>query len=472
MINLITKHSCMAKKIVIVGAGTYGSYLAHCLIEKYPDIRIDLYEVGEEKIKSEEEIGYLSKLKAGIYNAASSGRFFGLGGTSAKWGGQLLFFSKNDFAHAPEMEDIVACNMKYKDRVLSRFFKDVPILEEREFKPGFFIKQGVWLKFQQRNLFNHFELQKKEQITIHRDARVVGINANNGVVSSISVKRNKSTDAEIVEADLVYLTAGAFESLRLMHVSGLVDMDKCADGFSDHVSYRCFKMETDSGKVGSHDFQFRFNNGSMITSRLVGEIDDVSFYIHPIFNEEFNLFQFLKQLIFKGKFSAEKLLATSKQFFHIFPFTLSYLVKKKLYIYKSWYLNIDMELSKSTNSVALSEENDAYNEKGIAINYNISSDTTEKLLKIKEQIRHVLQDENIRFSDLDNSNASSVKLEDIYHPYKMFIYGAGKSIFDIYNPVGNLYLFNTGLLNRSGGINPTASLFCLIEYYLENNIHI
>ena len=86
----------MKKSICIIGAGTYGSYLAYCLSEKHPDATIHLFEVGGSRIRTEAEMGYLSEVK-GSYRATSEGRYFGLGGTSAKWGGQLLFFSDKDF---------------------------------------------------------------------------------------------------------------------------------------------------------------------------------------------------------------------------------------------------------------------------------------------------------------------------------------------------------------------------------------
>ncbi len=84
------------KTICILGAGTYGSYVANAISEKYPHFKILIIEVGNEHIKSEEEIGFLSVLKQGAYKGTNKGRFFGWGGTSSRWGGQLLFFSEND----------------------------------------------------------------------------------------------------------------------------------------------------------------------------------------------------------------------------------------------------------------------------------------------------------------------------------------------------------------------------------------
>ncbi len=457
----------MNNKICIIGAGTYGSYLANAILEKYPTANVHLFDVGNSTTQSEKEIGFLSKEKSGRYKATSSGRFFGLGGTSAKWGGQLLFFSKNDFADPSGMQAIIDCNEKYRTKVLARFFKKIPALDEKDFGSGLFSRKGVWLKFSQRNMFTHFKLAGKAGITVHENARVTKLNTENGKIKSISFQSSGKNEGELFEADLFYLTSGAFESLRLMHVSGLTDIKNSA-GFSDHVSMRCFHINSSSAKIGNQDFQFRFENGSMITSRLIGETDHASFYIHPIFNERFKFFQFLKQLIFKGKFSPKLLASTFSQFIYLFPFVFSYLIKKKLYIYKSWELAIDMELSKSTNTVQLSGEADAYQQKGIDIDYAISEDSIQKLKQIKDKLAEILKKENIPFSEVENFSASSLKLEDTYHPYKLF--GAGKDFSEAYHPLSNLFLINTGLLQRAGGINPTAALFCLIEQHVEQGL--
>ncbi|WP_018343027.1 hypothetical protein [Cytophaga aurantiaca] len=456
----------MKKKIAIIGAGTYGSYLANALTEKFSDVEVHLFEVGDQNTKSEAEIGFVSKLKKGLYRATSDGRFFGLGGTSAKWGGQLLFFSNKDFSNPNGMKTVIESNITYRSKVLSRFFKQPPILTENDFGSGMFRKQGVWLKFSQRNLFNHFNLSKNKQVIIHSNVRVVKLNKVEGKIHSIAIQESHN-ESTIFEADVFYLTSGAFESLRLMHVSELIDMAEVSKGFSDHVSLRAFEIETTQTKIGSQDFQFRFENGSMITSRLIGEMDNVSYYIHPVFNEKFIFFQFLKRLIFKGDFSSKVLFSAASQAFAIFPFVYSYFFLKKLYVYKSWFLNIDIELSKSENSVVLSNEQDIYKQNGVELEYSISEDSLYKLKKIKESIAKILKENKIDFIELEDNDASSLKLEDTYHPYRLFSSDENKDITELYNPYVNLFVFNTGLLQRSGGINPTAALFCFIEHHIE-----
>jgi hypothetical protein len=459
----------MSFKIAVLGAGTYGSYLANALVEKYPFADIHLFDVGNEKIKSEQQIGFLSHTKGG-YRATTKGRFFGLGGTSAMWGGQLLFFSKKDFSNDDHMREIVDCNILFRNKVLSRFFAKVPVLDEKSVSEYLSVKQGIWLNFQRRNLYKFFRLSHRKNITVHKNCRVTRLISEDGRISAISL--NEDQKESEFKADFFYLTCGAFESIRLLHVSNILDMEESSFGFSDHISLRCFKLDSSVAKILSHDFIFRFNEGAMITSRLVGEMDDVSYYIHPIFNEDFAFFQFMKELIFKRKFSFEKFKAIGRQALLIVPFLYNYFINKKLYLCGPWYINLDIELSRSNNSVLLSKELDKYGQNGIVVKYNISTDTLEKLLIVKENVKKILRKSNLEFKEMVSNSLTAIKPEDSYHPYGFFSYTGDKSILDLYNPVSNLFLFNTGLLYRSGNINPTASLFCLIEYHIDRLDHL
>ena len=79
------------KKICIIGCGTYGAYLTKRLAEKLgPTAQITVIEIGGDKTRDESETGI--EAESATSRAAQLGRYFGLGGTSARWGGQVLFF--------------------------------------------------------------------------------------------------------------------------------------------------------------------------------------------------------------------------------------------------------------------------------------------------------------------------------------------------------------------------------------------
>lgn len=454
----------MSQNICILGAGTYGSYLAHALTRQRPDAKIQLVEVGDEQTKSEQEIGFVSSLRTGAYKVASDGRFFGYGGTSAKWGGQLLFFSQKDFADCPEMEAVVQANLAYAPKVLGRFFAHPPVLAEHALPgKGLFFRQGVWLKFNQRNLFRLFRLDQNPQVILTDKARLLRLEMAEGRIRT-AIIRTKSGKQVTISADIFYLTCGALESMRILGESGLIDLPTCTSGFADHISVRCFKINSPP-VIAGHDFTFTFLNGSMITTRIIGELGNVSFYAHPIYNDEFTFFQFLKQLIYKNQFSPKQLFRALGQSLAILPFAAHYFFLKKLYRYGPWYFNIDIELDQNDNSIQTAAMLDRDGAPGIDIGFQIPPTTMEKLQVAKEMVRNLLLESGLEFEEM-HTGGDGTKPEDTYHPYNLYA-GLGQIGFEKkYHPMTNLYVFHTGLLPRAGGINPTASLFCLIEQHL------
>ncbi len=454
----------MKKTICIAGAGTYGSYLAHIISEKSPETNVLLIETGNSQIKSEVEIGFSSSLKSSKYSAASSGRFFGLGGTSGKWGGQLLFFSENDCSSDASMNTIKQMNIEFKDKVLKRFFKHAPKLFEKKLNNGLYVKKGVWLQFNKRNLYSYFRLKKKSNIRVIVDARIKAINKTNQRIDSLTIL--KDGQEEKVIADIFYITCGALESMRLLANSGFFNLKTETFGFADHVSTRCFLIEQLPPILCGHDFTYQFLGGSLVTSRIIGEIEGVTFYMQPVFNEQFVFFQVLKNLLFKGSFSFIQLLKALKQFVHLFPFVFNYFFKKKLYVYKNWEINIDIEIENSNNFIDESSQLDAFGINGIDIYFNIPNSTILKIEKAKLKIRELLELEGVKFSETTKAT-TALKLEDTYHPYKL--YNKTSGIENRFNPISNLFVCHTGILDRAGGLNPTAVLFCMLEDHVERN---
>jgi hypothetical protein len=454
----------MSQEICILGAGTYGSYLANALAHQWPDAQIRLVEVGNGQTKSEQEIGYFSSLRAGAYKAASDGRFFGHGGTSAKWGGQLLFFSQNDFANCPEMEQVVEANLAYAPKVLGRFFARPPSLAEHVL-PGkkLFVRQGIWLKFNQRNLFQLFRLNQHPRVKLVENVRLLRLEVADGQVRAAVVRKDTGEQVPIT-ADRFYLTCGALESMRILGESKLVDLSTCTKGFADHISVRCFRVSAPP-IIAGHDFTFKFLNGSMITTRIIGELEGVSFYAHPIYNEEFTFFQFLKQLIYKNQFSPKQLFKALAQSLAIIPFAAQYLFLRKLYRFGPWSINIDIELDPNDNALHQANTTDSYGVPGLDIGFQVPEQTMEKLERAKDEIRNLLLASGLKFEEL-HTGGDGAKPEDTYHPYNLYA-GLGQVDFErLYHPLPNLFVFHTGILKRAGGINPTAALFCLIEQHL------
>ena len=452
------------KRIAVIGAGTYGSYVSNLLSSVYPHERIDLYDVGNEQLKDEEGIGYLSHITGAPYKGLQNARFFGYGGASVKWGGQLLTFTENDFANPTEyMKDIVRIDKKYKDVVLSRFKLEDKIPEVRV-SDSLFVKTGIWLSYFRRNLFKHFKIGKNKKINIIPNSRVTKILTDGNHV--IGFEYLHDGKLETAHYDQYFLTAGAFESSRILVNSGL-EKEHGRMAFSDHLSQRAFKVK--SGIVmGGIDFRFLVRGASLITKRFVGEVDGYSFYSQPICNEDFPFFKDLKKLLFGHELRLAIVLNILKSIPQCVAFAWYMIVLKKMYIYNNeFYLQIDIEAPRESGTITLNEEKDKFGEKSIDVNLSILPKTGELFTKARAMIKDFLDKNGVEYEELPFST-SAEKYEDVYHPFGMFCDFA--SVNDYFTHFDNMLVVNTGVLPRAGGINSTCAVLPLVEEYINNQM--
>ncbi len=187
-------------KIVIIGAGTYGSYLLSCFNDLDKEkFAITVIDVGNHTILSEEEIGFKSDSER--YKAASNGRFFGLGGTSARWGGQILFLDEFDNPTNDERwARIVKINDKFKSVVKSKLLGKLDSQKNSNTR----IKVGYWLSYGSRKLFKKSIIHK--QTSVITDKRVTGFNVKEGLITSVSLLDTYTNLHSLCEGDIFYLT--------------------------------------------------------------------------------------------------------------------------------------------------------------------------------------------------------------------------------------------------------------------------
>jgi hypothetical protein len=447
--------------ICIIGAGTYGCYVIDSLLSKYPKANITLFDVGDSSIKSEEEIGLYSSLKKAMYTGLTDGRWFGFGGTSNKWGGQLLTFTENDFENPDNfMQEVIQLNQKHKVAVLKKFNikNDCP---EKYVSDGLFTKTGVWLSAFDRSFFKYFKISKRKQVKIVAGCRVSKFitQTNNKIHKVIYIENGIEKEESF---DYYFLTAGAFESSRILLSSNL---RKDRVSFSDHLSQKVFKVKR-STKIGDEDFVFKLKGFSLITKRLIGEIDGFSFYAHPVFNMDFPFFQSIKMILFKKQFTWKAIKDVFKNTPQVVAFIWSVLVKKKMFVLNNeWCIYIDIENPTKDSFVTLSEEKDAYGIHGLDVTYAIGEEADIIYTKAKELTRKYLIDNQVDFEtfedviDVRNS-------EDIYHPYLMN--RTYNSVDDYFSTYENMLAVSTGILPRIGGINPTAAVLPLIDEFIES----
>jgi hypothetical protein len=454
--------------ICIVGAGTYGSYIAKCLCEKNSNVNITILEVGDKNIRNESQIGFYSKIFGDKYKGLSFGRYFGLGGTSSKWGGQILTFSRFDFEMPNKfLREIININEKYKYKIHNRF--DIP-LPNHESKIGdnLLIKSGIWLSVFKRNLFIYFKISKLKNIKIITHTRVIKLIKNFNQFNIIEYTYNDKIFSK--QFDFIFLACGAFESSRILLASNLLQNNEV--NFSDHLSKKYCTI-IGSTKIANEDFVFKLNKFSLLTKRIIGEQDNVSFYLHPVYNHKFKFFEKIKLILFSNSFNFIYLFKfifyTLIEFPIFLKFIFSIIFRKRILVLNnSWDLYLDIENPNFKNTIKLSLEKDKMGINGLDINYLISDVTSDIISKIEDRIDAYLNDNNVKYIK-DFNNVDTKTLEDIYHPFCMFEF---KDINDYYTRYNKLLIVNTGILPRSGGINPTGALFPIIEDFITNHIEL
>ena len=84
-------------QVCILGAGTSGIFLAKLL--SADGVHVVLLEAGDKVGKSPGQIGEICEQKGVNYRGANNGRCFGIGGTSALWGGQMIGLMSSDVGY-------------------------------------------------------------------------------------------------------------------------------------------------------------------------------------------------------------------------------------------------------------------------------------------------------------------------------------------------------------------------------------
>jgi hypothetical protein len=459
------------QKICIIGCGTYGSYLLKRLLETNSNAQITIIELGNAQITNENTAGLLSNTTK--WQGASLGRYFGLGGTSDRWGGQLLFFDHRDQVdNNPIWQKIIDLNQKYQFTVLENLL-DKNISKNIDFDTKTDIKTGVWLKYGKRNIYKQIPKKQLDNVKIIKNQRVVDL-----VYDGTRIKKLIciNTQKEIFEyqADTFYLTAGALESCRLLmsfYEKNNIKTDPAlGKNLGDHISTELFTIHHQPAQINSFDMTPRFYQGSLITKRIIiktstGRVG----FAHAVFNKEVKAFTILKNLLFGKKKTEIQLsdIINGLVFLVKFGFKMLFL-KKMHYDSGSWSVYLDMEQAyPNQNYISLSSQQDAFAQNGINVAWQINANDQNEIAEAKAQLAKYFRNNGLKINEVYQENLhEGNKVEDTYHPVGFIT--IGQSLTENYNVKGfdNLFHFSTAMLPSAKSINPTASIFCLVEDHL------
>jgi choline dehydrogenase-like flavoprotein len=475
-------------------------------------------EAGGRICSSGHAVGIEAAVGGGAYRATTEGRAFGLGGTTSRWGGQLVPHSDLDF-RAPEAEafdpwqHIVGVVRRHSEdvaamlglRPMCDWFGAPDYLPTRAADAlrsrGLEIVTADWIPFRKRNL--SFLLNTpgaaNERLTVFLNA----------AAASWSIRRDSEDSARIacvtacvdnraiaVRARAFVLAAGAIESTRILlemqRQSGMPFKKGAALGhyLSDHLSCRVADVSPEDRKRCAEVFGPRFRAGRMRSFRFVERTlpqEAPRCFFHFIYENVSSGFALARKALLGLQSRAVPNVSfgeIASGLTGLAGLAWSRFVRKRLHIPEGTPVHLQLDIEQqpdASNRVELSDGLDAAGRPKAIVRWNTSEADADA---IREAASRFLA----RWPGLES--AEGLK-RGHYFPRLEPALGdaAGSRPYDVYHPVGtcrmgvdheavvapdlgvygatNLSVVSTAVFPSAGTANPTFSMFCLAAALAE-----
>ncbi|MEQ1844550.1 MAG: GMC family oxidoreductase [Nitrospira sp.] len=278
--------------ICVIGAGTAGLTLVRELLGSGHTVVV--LESGGITLEEETQRLYDCTVAGLPHRGYLQGRFRTLGGTSTRWGGQLLPLTALDIEHR-DWIGAVAWPLTYAD--LQDYYQRVEHLfgvDGYPYEPGalnrwpihgtdfdanqFTARYAKWPPFVRRNLARLVgkDCAESHSVEVVLHANVTEISLSDDGTRVVSVKACTLDGAVIdVKAKHVVVATGTLETIRLLLASsGVVPggignhSGHLGKNFQDHLSIRAAELFPRSIRNFEHGFAPFFIDGTMRTARL------------------------------------------------------------------------------------------------------------------------------------------------------------------------------------------------------------
>lgn len=460
-------------QVCIIGAGTAGIFLARLLRQR--GIAVTLLEAGDGLSKAPAEKEEYCEQKGLFYRGADNGRAFGLGGTSALWGGQMIPLSKSDFAARPKI-NFAAWPIDYYD--VARFFplvasavglsgnargsaaEDEEIIKTRfPFLEGvqeeFGLRLSSWIPFGARNFSVAYanELKDDTGLDVWLNAAVVEIcnhGSGAGHVAEV-VARSPNGRELVVQPEHVVVAAGALESTRL-----LLAYDEVTGGditrsgaplgryFADHLSVPCARFKCQDWKAFNQQVAPIFDRGVMRTPRLELTSDAQekyglsSAFAHFTFATKGQTgFDLVRSILRRRQGEQTDLTIKPSKLFSALVDVSSMVFWR--YVYKRLWipreadlvLQIDIEqLPNRDSRLLLSDERDKFGRKRLVVDWRITAEDVTVIKRVAE----------LAMAAWENSPLHASATIELAIPDELDSFSAP---YDVYHPTGSLRMGST-----------------------------
>jgi choline dehydrogenase-like flavoprotein len=489
-------------QICLIGAGAAGLYLATQLANQ--GLQVLIVEAGSKTCVDTKTIGFEPVFTAAPYPGATLGRFFGVGGSTARWGGALVPHSEVDRrdrgALGNSWDRIVELVAARSQAVLQQLgypqqgnffsFPDslLPDTASLLKRSGIDLQSGLYLPFQQKNLrglLSHRPASSGDLTIVfnavaHRWQPQSGSQGwRLGELTAIARNGHQLT----VRARQFVIAAGAIESTRL-----LLEMDESSSRslfkptmalghyLGDHLSLPIADVTEASLGRASHLFAPRFVGDWMRSFRFLERATQPSLprsFAHFIFDHQTAGFELAKTVLSsvqQRRLPSLDLAQVSQGVGGLVGLAYGRYAQSRLHIPAGTptHLSLDMEqIPAYGNRISLTDRKDGYGRRVVSIDWQISDQDRAMLAKVAHSFLSKWPGAAAGLPSLQPKvmGESTCKPYDAYHPTGTCRLGDGpEAVVDSNLRVWgseNLWVVSTAVLPSAGTANPTFTLLCL-----------
>lgn len=265
-LDSLTTHIQFKSTVCIVGAGVAGLILARTLAKQ--GIEVHLLEGGGPVPESRSQELYTVRMAGMHHDGASEGRFRVFGGSSTRWGGQLLHYTPDIFnppagipsvgwplgiaeiePHYAEVRDLMHVS---HHSPATRAIKSLRVQRTADAR-DVNVRFSKWAPFSKRNLASTLgpECLTSERITVFFHANFTGIELRAGThrVEKLTAKNYLGKSFEF-ESSYFIICAGTIETCRILLASEARlgpllgrAMGEVGRYFHDHISFTAAEIK-------------------------------------------------------------------------------------------------------------------------------------------------------------------------------------------------------------------------------------
>lgn len=492
--------------VAIIGAGAAGIYLGRRLA--IAGKNVILIEAGGDVCASNAEMGFNAGFAQSPYPGATRGRFFGLGGSTSRWGG-LLFPHTTLDAHEhtdfppdqwPRIIDdvdrwgpIVLKRLNYPLNGDFMKFAETALhpVSSSLLSSGLVPAASLFIPFRNRNFNTMLDGSTAKDMALRILKNAVAnrwtmdeSDSNSTRLAKVHAISSNGKTATVT-ADKFIIAAGAIESTRI-----LLELNECfplpvtrtssAVGayMSDHLSHSVADIRENDRNRTIRAFAPKFSKGWMRSMRFIESKPPPGSpraFGHIIFEHASSGFNVVREVLTGLQSRRLPKLSIGDYFSGITgasALAWGRYVRSELHIAKGTpsHLQLDIEqLPIKDNRIELGTELDRYGRRNPIIHWQASEQDLANLQTTGQRMVETWNQASVDLPRLDPQNLDwdSSRPHDTFHPVGTCRMGDDDEA--VVTPdlkvwgTDNLWVTSTAVLPTAGTANPTYTLLCMAE---------